>query len=846
MKRVLACCWIAVFAGAMMAQEITGTITGSVQDPAGAQIPGAAILASNVDTGIGYKASSNESGIYVLPLLPAGRYVVSVELAGFKRFVRENITLTPGERLRVDIPLEIGALSEQVSVTAEAPVLKTEQSATGGNFEPARFEALPVGRSPAKLMQLLPGIQKHRNSGLWNGNNNGSPESTTDFKVDGVPGTNNNNGLVGGTPVLELVEQVVVQTSNYSAEFGRGATQVEMTTRPGGNRIRGTLFEYFGNDALNATSFMTNFYGGTKPAQRSNLFGGTVSGPVFLPKLYDGRNRTFFTFGYQGERERGYDQVISAVPTASVRAGNFAGDAVIYDPATTKSTASGFTRDPFPGNIVPANRMDPVALKVMEVALPLPNLPGTANNYVNGGASAAPSDTFNTRADHNFNASNRLTARYLYRRNFITNVVAYPGPGGAGSKGGQLRKDTFQHSVSADDTHVLSPNLINNAHFGFFRNFSPAWSAGTGEDWASKVGLKGVGPDKFPQMKFNPFTGVGGGGYAVQTPGNTFQFSDSLLWVHGRHTTKAGFEYRRLLYDTWDAGASSGQFTFNTLPTANVSNRKQGVAFASYLLGIPSNSSVLLQYKDGSQFRWNSYSAFLQDDYRVNNRLTLNLGLRWEAETPRREVNNRQSIFNLKTLALDYAGRNGQPAGLHNMNRRNFAPRAGFAYTLTGDGKTVVRGAYGLFYLAVNTTQGRTDFTTGPWSRSYSYSSLDNGVTFPITLRNGLPPMSFDDPFTISLLTGGSWIDRHHPTAYMQQWSFNVQRDIGLDTIVEAGYVGTKGTHLGMDYDLNQITASVLGPNAGQSSRPYPAVGGISAIGASVGQFQLPRSSTAF
>ena len=837
-RRVLVVCLcLALLAGAATAQEITGTITGSVQDPAGAQIPGAPILATNVDTGIAYKASTTDAGIYVLLLLPAGHYRVSIEMAGFKRFVRENITLAPDQRLRVDMPLELGSMSEQISVTAETPVLRTEQSSTGGNFQPSRIEALPVGRSPDTLMQLLPGVQAHATQGLWVGNNNGSPGATTDLKVDGVPATNNNNGLVTATPVLELVEQVVVQTSNYSAEFGRGATQVEMTTRPGGNRILGTLFEYFGNDALDANSFMSNFYGGAKPIQRSNVFGGTISGPVYLPKLYDGHNRTFFTFGYQGTRDRGYGQVVSSVPTETMRAGNFAGGTAIYDPVTTRGNpaGAGFVRDVFPANVVPAARMDPVSLKVMEVALPLPNLPGTANNYVNNGATLSPSDAWNTRVDHNFSQANRMTARYLYRRVFSTNLVAYPGPGGSGSLGGQLQKNVFNHSISADDTSTLRPNLVNNAHFGYFRNYSPATSPGTGEDWASKVGLKGVGPDKFPQMRMTALTGVGGGAYSIQTPGNTYQLSDSLLAVHGRHTIKAGFEYRKLLYDTWDAGASSGNFNFNTLPTANIQTQRLGLGFASYLLGIPSNSTVLLQYKGGSKFRWNSYSAFVQDDYRASSRLTLNLGLRWETETPRREVNKRQSQFNLSTLRLEYAGQNGYPETLHNNNWKNFAPRAGFAYTLTGDGRTVVRGAYGLFYLTTNTTEGRTAFTTGPWSRSYSFTSLDNGVTFPVALRNGLPPMSLDDPFTVSLLTGVMWIARDYPTAYMQQWSFNVQRDVGADTVLEAGYVGTKGTHLRLTYDLNQIEPSLLGPGNTQSRRPYPTVGGITASGAPVG-----------
>ncbi len=834
---IAACTFLFVFSVSVAAQEITGTITGSVQDPTGAQIPGAAVVALNVDTGITYKTSTTEAGIYVLPLLPAGGYQVSVEAQGFKRFLREGLTLAPDQRMRVDVRLELGSMSEQVSVTAESPVLKTDQSSTGGNFQPSQFESLPVGRGAAGLMQLLPGVQRNSTQGFWVGNNNGSPDSTTDFKVDGVPAANNNNGLVTATPVLELVEQVVVHTSNYSAEFGRGATQVEMTTRAGTNRFHGTLFEYFGNNALNATSFMSNVYGASKPVQRYNLFGGTISGPLLLPKLYDGRNRTFFTFGYQGKRERGYNQIVSSVPVDSMRSGNFAGGATIYDPATTRRNPSGagFIRDAFPGNRVPADHMDPVALKILEVGFPLPNLAGTANNYVRSGPEQSPGDNFNTRVDHSFSDANRLTARYLYRRQFATNLTAFPGPAGAGGGSNNLHKNVFNHAISADDTYTLRPNLMNNVHFGYFRMYSPADCPGIDEDWAGKVGLKNLGPEKFPQVKIAALATIGGGAYSIQIPANTYQFSDSLLAVRGRHALKIGFEFRKLEYDTWNAGANSGQFNFNTLPTANLQTQKQGIGFASYLLGIPNGATVALQYKEGYKFRWNAVTAYVQDDYRLNNRLTLNVGLRWETETPRRELANQQSNFNLRTLSLDMAGKNGYPETLDDGNWRNFAPRVGFAYTAPGDGRTVVRGAYGIFYLPTNTALGKTPFTAGPWSRTYSYSSLDSGVTFPITLRGGVPPMSFNDPYVLSLLTGVSWLSRNYPPAYMQQWNLNVQRGVGAGTVVEAGYVGTKGTHLRMGYDLNQVPPALLGPGDSQARRPYPAAGSISAEKAPVG-----------
>ncbi len=825
-------------------QEIAGTITGSVQDPAGAQIPAAAIAARNVDTGIVYRATATEAGIYVLPLLPAGTYQISAEAQGFKRFVRDGLTLTPDQRLRVDIRLEIGALSEQVSVTAESPLVATDQSNTGASFEPSLADSLPVGRGMASLLQFVPGVQQGGN-GYWVGNINGSQENTTDFKVDGVPATNNNNGLTNATPMLELVEQVVVLTSDYSAEFGRGATQVQMTTRSGANQFHGALFEYFSNGKLNANAFMSNFYGFPKPATNANVFGGTLSGPVLIPGVYNGRNRTFFTFGYQGDRNREYNQIVSSVPLPAHRAGDFSGGATIYDIDTTRPSGSGYARDAFPGNRIPASRMDPVALKVMEIGFPLPNQPGAANNYVNSGANHGPKNAINTRGDHNISDRSRLTARYLYRQAFNTRLQTFDNPAGAGGGSNFLHKNVFNHVASADHVYTLRPNLVNNARFGYYRMFSPAETLGVNEDWAARIGLKNVGPDKFPQMKINALATLGGGAYSRQVPANTYQFSESLLAIAGRHSVRAGLELRRLQYYTWNSSANSGQFNFNPQPTANVQTLKQGIGLAAFLLGIPNGATVSLQAKDGYSFRWNTYAGYLQDDYRATNRLTLNLGLRWEAESPRREIQNRQSNLNLKTLTLNYAGQNGYPATLHDGNWRNFAPRVGFAYTLTGDARTVVRGAYGIFYLTANTEEGQTNFTTGPWSRTYSYSSLDGGVSFPLRLRTGVPAMSLNEPFALSLLTGTQWMGRDYPTGYMQQWNLNLQREI-KGTVFQAGYQGTKGTHLRLTYDLNQVPVNLLGPGDSQSRRPYPGVGGISALKAPVGASTYHAFQTRF
>lgn len=810
------------------AQGITGTITGLVSDPSGARVVGANVTALNVDTGIRYSTASNDTGAYVLPLIPVGRYELTIENSGFKKLTRSDLQLGADQRLRVDAFLELGAVAEGVTISGEAPLVKTDVSSLGSSFVPSQLENLPIGRDALNMMKSIPGVQASK-WGFSAGNINGSRDATSDYKVDGTPAaTTSLNGVVAA-PILELVEEVVVQTANYSAEFGRGSTQINLTTRAGTNQYHGTLFHYFQNNVLNANSFMNNMYGNTRPILRHNLFGGTIGGPVQLPRLYNGHNRTFFSFGYQGARQRGYGQRISSVPTEDMRQGDFAGQATIFDPATTRVLPGGaYARDPFAGNRIPTARLDPIALKMMGIAYPLPNRAGLANNFVRAGATSNTTNTTNERIDHNFNDKHRLTARHIWASSDAANFLRFDGPAGAGSNSERLHDHGPAHIVSTDYTYLIRPNLINDFRFGFNYQHIAGDGPGTYEGWPEKLGLTNVPGDKFPVVNITEFSPFGGSNLAIVTHARNFNFTESLVWVRGRHTIKTGFDYRRLAYNI--ARGSDVTFSFNTLPTRDVVSGRSGTGFAAFLLGIPANTNLSLLAPEGFQYRWSYYAAYLQDDFRLSSRVTLNLGLRWDTTTPRTELNNYQSAFNLRTLNLDFAGENGYPRTLYNTNLKNFQPRVGLAITPFGNNRTVIRAGYGLFYMLPNTT-GDGGFAVGPWNRTQSWFSQDNGISFPLTLQNSVPAVSLSGPFVLSPMTGVPYIDRNYPDGYMQQWNFNIQRVLPGSTILEAGYTGSRGSHLQIEsLQLNQVPAALLGPGNAQQTRPYPTRGGINAV----------------
>ena len=822
-----------VFCVRMPAQDITGTITGEVSDPSGAKIPGFSVAALNVNTGVTYRTKGTKAGVYVLPLVPAGEYQLTVDAANFKTFVRSGLTLTAEQRLRADVALEIGSVSERVRVTAEAPMVQSEQATVGSTFASDEFTRLPLGRNALGALLVVPGMtQGTRGSGgteFVNGNVNGSRESMGNYQIDGVRGQDTEQGEVGTVPILEAIEEVVIQTESYSAESGHGATQVNVTTRGGTNEMHGTLFEYFGNNVLNASNFMSNLVGAARPIVRSNTFGGVVGGPVILPKLYNGRNRTFFSFTYEGGRGRGAGQNISTVPTSQMRNGDFSGLAVIYDPQTTSQQGSAYVRNPFPQNQIPASEIDPVASQLLAVGYPLPNRPGLANDYVYTGSTVGDSDQIQLRIDHNQSDKSRFTARYTHRASSGVNLMVFPGPAGAGSNSTNLNSQNPWGTISAEHTYVFRPNLLNTFRFGYGTIWNGKTGPGTDAGWPAKLGIANTPGDKFPLVAIAGLTTIGGANLSNdRNAGGNPSFSDSLLWIRNRHTIRFGGEYQMLRSDTYQPSTSGGSFTFGTLATMNLSTKQQGNGFASFLVGLPDSSNVnyYLYGNTANTFElsWPYYEAYLQDDIRVSKNLSVNVGMRWEMTGGRTEAHDWQSSFDFATGRLRYAGVNGYPTSLFDASWKGFQPRIGFAYTPFS--RTVVRAGYGIYVLPQNTIGGTPD-TSGPWNQTVTYTAATTGVSFPVTLHNAFP--AYNVNATPSAVTGGSYVPRDFTPPYSQEWSLDVQRQLTGRTAIDLGYTGTKGNHLQMNYQLNQVPPEYLGVGSAQAHRPYPQFGSIAA-----------------
>ncbi|MGH9842607.1 MAG: hypothetical protein ACREEM_28015, partial [Blastocatellia bacterium] len=386
-------------------------------------------------------------------------------------------------------------------------------------------------------------------------------------------------------------------------------------------------------------------------------FGGVISGPVWLPRKffgpasYDGHNRSFFLFGYEGLRRRESSEVTLTVPTAALRGGDFRGVANLFDPATTRRVGNATVRDPLScngvANLICPDRIDAVARAMLDY-YPAPNRPGNANNYFRLAPTPTDQDALNVRLDHQLNANQRATFRYGRLRTARVNTVNFPGPAGAGSASASSATNSVRWNFAASHTATLSPTLVNNFSFGYFLTRNQQFVPGQGEGWATRFGFTGVSPDQFPLVTLTGLAGFGGGNQSSVFPARNYDLSDSLTWVRNRHTLKLGGQFRRLRFD--DQRGTGVTFGFDSQATFNTQTRQGGNSFASFLLGIPTTTSVNVREPSGFSFRYRYYAGYLQDDFRVGTRLTLNLGLRWETTTPRTEAKDLQTVFNLQTI----------------------------------------------------------------------------------------------------------------------------------------------------------------------------------------------------
>jgi hypothetical protein len=842
-----------VYAICLLAQAPTAELAGTVRDATGAVISGASVAIVNEDTGIKRQVVTDERGSYTVPLLPPGRYRASIQRTGFRSVERTGLVLHVNETVNVDYALEIGSINETVTVMAEAPLLETSQSSQGAVIDNTKVVNLPLNmRDPFTLAALTPGVQPgggfftprvfQEQAFQTNFTVNGGASYQNDILLDGTSNTVAGHGQLAMTPSVDAIEEFKVETSNYSAEFGRsGGGIVNIVTKSGTNSVKGTVYEFLRNRALDANDFFSNRAGLQRPPFVFNQFGFTVGGPVVLPKVYDGHNRTFFFFGYEGARARRASFAAETVPTAAMRLGDFTGlktpdgQAIsIYNPFGTRAAGSGYVRDPFPGNVIPAAMLDRVAVNASKY-YPLPNQATTAvaNNYLVNASQRNDLDTWQWRVDHNLTTSNRLFVRMSHDKmtdvepNFYGNIA-----NDTNTYSGSVQPDWH---ATISDTHNFGPRTLLDVRAGFARNGFDRRPISTGFD-PTQLGFPAALASTaqvlyFPTIQPQGYSGVGARSNDLFFLGaDTYSFLPQVTLVRGRHAIKIGGDFRILRHNTFNASSPVGTYSFSKAftqgPDPLRSTLNAGDAYAAMLLGAMSGGSV--QVKAYTSWETKYSAGYIQDDFKVNSRLTLNLGVRYDCETPRFERFNRLSWFNYDAPSpiaqqvgipnlrggLGFAGVNGNPRGWNDPDRNNIAPRFGFA--LEAMKKTVVRGGYGITYLPGGTNENGYGAGQDGFSVTSSLlSSVDGGLT-PATLlasswAGGIPQPTGSSLGLLTLLGQSVRGDpRWVRVGYMQQWNLSLQHELPGHVLAEATYVGSRGVKIPVSFQLDQMPDQYL------------------------------------
>ena len=852
---------IGLFSATALAQ--VATLTGRVTDSSGAVVPAATVSALSVDTNVASTVETNQEGYYSLPALQPGRYNVTVSKSGFVQMRQTGIALAVQQVARLDIVLQVGQLSEIVEVKGQAPLLESESSTVGQVIGNRQVTELPLlGRNTYALAMLVPGV---RNSAGVNNlvidqistvsySINGQRSTSNEFLLDGAPNSApaQNQPVVNANP--DMVQEFKVETNNFSAEYGRAAGGVfNVVTKSGTNDFHFTLYEFLRNDKLNANDYFANRSGTDKAPFRFNQFGGTVGGPVLIPKLYNGKNRTFFFFNTEIVRFIQGITFTAVLPDPTQLTGDFSnarladGRAVtIYDPATTRAnpSGSGFIRTAFANNVIPSARIDPVARNVSKL-FPSPTAAGGALgqiNYTRTDGNRVDKDSYSARIDHNITAANRLFVRYSYDDTPFNRAPAY-GPDYrniAPTAGPQVF--TRWNSV-VEDTHIFSPTLLGTFRYSATRLINNRRPYSDGFDITS-IGLPAymregmVDPLSLPAIQITGYSITGSipniivGGIIGATDliafGNTTQSGQaSFSKTMSSHTIKFGGEFRAVQFNTQQTGDTATNFNFTPAwtqgPNPTTSSAVAGLGLATFLLGIPAggvNPAPALAMTN------KYYALYLQDSWKVTPRLTLNWGVRYDYETPRTDRFDQLTNFDYNATSplqvpglnlqggLTFVGVGGQSRFNANPDRNNFAPRLGLAFQLTP--KTVLRTGGGLFYSTVTGIGGGAGaFGVSGFQAATSIVTSLDGVT-PVVSWSDPYPQRFNRPTGstqgLSTLLGQSvqFFDRGNYTPYSAQWNFNIQHEFPGSMLVEVGYAGSRGIGFPQNRVFNQLPDSAL------------------------------------
>ncbi len=863
-------------------QDSRATILGRVSDPSGAVVIGARLEAVNTATNAGASSTTNQGGNYEIPYLLPGRYRITAELAGFKKAVRDSIELRVNDRITVDFVLEMGNIAESVVVTGATPLLQSADASIGMTLDERRVTELPLfGGNVAYLARLTPAVASPSETGRYwatgtdvttlsnltvAGTRSGSSEQT----LDGAP---NMSGIMSGTtaafaPPQDLVQEFKMDITHYDASVGHAAGAIaNVSTKSGTNALHGT--GVFSDYRIHAMPWFSNKFiydPTTGPITKEKIrsvtpglmferWGGTLLGPVWIPRVYNGRNRTFFSAGFEMFREHYAKSSILTVPLPEQVNGDFSqllklgSRYQIYDPSTTAPAGNGrFSRQPLPGNIVPQSRIDPIARKILGY-YPAPNQTGTADNLQNFFCLADKPIFYvgsMARLDHNFSENHRAFFR-LNQHDGETRLLSMPTPA--------VGTINWMRGWGAvlDDVYVFNPQLLLDLRYSVTlmrtrsSNYTQGFdllTLGLPSNLVNQIrSVDNPAGIAFPSVAVGGLTALGGPGGNYHSY-NYHTWAGTLTKIAGNHSVRTGGEFRLMRHNWYNYGQVAPSFIFSSTytngPLDNSPGAPIGQGMASMLLGIPTGGGVDINSSTAEQ---STFSAlFIQDDWKVTPRLTINLGLRYEYEGPITERYNRSLRgFDFQTPSpveaqakanyakaplpevpvssfgalggLLFAGVNGQPRALWNPDRNNFGPRIGMAYQLTK--KTVLRAGYGIFYDLLGVDRQDVNPSGGFNQTTSLIPSVDNGLTFGATLSNPFPngfqlPLGAAGGLRTQLGRAASYFYGNSPSPYMQRWSFSVQQELPKRVLMQATYIGTRGTKLASSVQQDPVPREYL------------------------------------
>jgi hypothetical protein len=862
---------ILLLAVSAFGQETRAALSGTITDPSGASVAGANVKLLNIETGVPMTVESNQLGQYRFLFVNPGSYTLTVIQSGFRTLTREGIILVSGQAATVDLSLQLGTQAEAVVVNDKAPLLEAEKADRGMVVERGSVTEVPlITRTPLLLATLAPGVVEtsvrydwtpFSNSGLSTWSINGSTSSSTGFLIDGAP----NDVIYGSAPSIayvppsDAVEEFRVVANAYDAQYGRnGGGVLSVVTKSGTNDVHGTVYEYMKRPWLNATSFSNNTLGIGKDQTKLDEYGFTFGGPVYIPKVYNGKDRTFFFSAWEAYMQNQAFASVTSVPTMAQRSGDFsqtfnsAGKLItIYDPSTGKLVNNQWVRTPFAGNIIPSNRIDPVGAR-MAALYPAPNVPTTGpvnwqNNY-----DMNPNNTWYhfhnivERVDHNFGEKERFFGRFVWN-NQLMHQDSNNLPGMAADMREGIKEN---YGVVLDSVTILNPTTIFDLRTSLTyweQNYKPfAYGTNNGTAIGLPQGLVNQfeDPGRFPYMTASNYASLGSSASNILwCPTATIAIAPTLTMNHGRHQIRTGLDYRWTRYASYPSSTintfTAGTFAFNnTFTQANYStgDNASGNSIASMLLGIPNSGEV--DYIVKPYYRWHYIAPWVQDDIKVSRRLTVNLGLRWDLQVPVTEKHNQlnwgffpdtvnpvssqinQTLFpGYKVYGgIGFAGVKGSPNSPYNTDWQMFQPRLGAAFQLNS--KTALRGGWGLSFLNNVSTGAQNGF-----SQSTPYvATNDQNETAASVVSNPFPsgliaPMGASQGMLTSVGQGFTYSDPTGKIGYVQSFSFGIQRLLPGDTNLEAAYVGSRTNGIGVTKSINPL--SVQNMNLGN-----PALGG--------------------